>query len=71
MPNNCFLVLYKQIIQVENKNVWLRVCVCVCVCVWGGGVGVGGGGTNIPLPPSPPPPPPASYASEYIFTNFR
>ena len=57
MPNNCLSVLYKRIIQVENKNVGLKVC------VWGGG-----GGTNIPLPPPikkvwghmpplPPPPP--------------
>ena len=38
MPNNCLSVLYKRIIQVENKNVGLKV--------WGGG-----GGTNIPLPP--------------------
>ena len=50
MPNNYLSVLYKHIIQVENKNVGLKV--------WGGG------STNIPLPP-PPPPPPASYASEY------
>ena len=28
MPNNCLLVLYKHIIQVENKNVALKV--------WGG-----------------------------------
>ena len=34
MPNNCLSVLYKHIIQVENKNVGLKVCVCVCV---GGG----------------------------------
>ena len=33
MPNNCLSVLYKHIIQVENKNVWLKVC------VWGGGGG--------------------------------
>ena len=39
MPNNCLLVLYKHIIQVEIKNVGLKVC--------------GGGGTNIPLPPPP------------------
>ena len=38
MPNNCLSVLYKRIIQVENKNVGLKV--------WGGG-------TNIPLPPPP------------------
>ena len=48
MPNNCLSVLYKRIIQVENKNVGLKVG--------------GGGGTIIPLPP--PPPPPASYASD-------
>ena len=29
MPNNCLSVLYKHIIQVENKNVGLKV--------WGGG----------------------------------
>ena len=61
MPNNCLSVLYKHIIQVENKNVGLKVCVwgggegaqiyhCPpikkCVCVWGGG---GGGG----MPPYP------------------
>ena len=40
MPNNYLSVLYKHIIQVENKNVGLKVCVCVG----------GGGGTNIPLP---------------------
>ena len=53
MPNYYLSVLYKHIIQVENKNVGLKV---------------GGGGTNIPLPtqskkwggahapPCPPPP---------------
>ena len=35
MPNNYLSVLHKHIIQVENKNVGLKVC--VCVCVWGGG----------------------------------
>ena len=40
MPNNYLSVVYKHIIQVENKNVGLKVC------VWGGGVG-----TNIPFPP--------------------
>ena len=44
MLNNYLSVLYKHIIQVENK--------IVCVCVWGGG-----GGTNIPLLPPPPPTP--------------
>ena len=42
MPNNYLSVLYKHIIQVENKKLGLKVCVCV---------GGGGGGTNIPLPP--------------------
>ena len=55
MPNNCLSVLYKRIIQVENKNVGLKV---------------GGhkhtiaptpikkvGGAHAPLDPPPPPPP--------------
>ena len=64
-PNNYLSVLYKHIIQVENKNVGLKVCVCVCVCVGGAQtyhcpppikkVGRGGGGHL---------PPPASYASD-------
>ena len=62
MPNNCLSVLYKHIIQVENKNVGLKVCVG------------GGGGTNIPLPPNqksgggtcPPPPPPLPTPVIYI-----
>ena len=41
MPNYYLSVLYKHIIQVENKNVGLKV-----------GGGGGGGGTNIPLPPN-------------------
>ena len=36
MPINYLWVLYKHIIQVENKNVGLKVCVCVCVGGWGG-----------------------------------
>ena len=52
MPNYYLSVLYKHIIQVENKNVGLKV-------------GGGGGGTN-KIPPNknkwgahaPPPPPP-------------
>ena len=34
MPNNYLSLLYKHIIQVEIKNVGLKLCVCVCV---GGG----------------------------------
>ena len=61
--NNCLAVLYKHIIQVENKNVGLKV---------GGHKHTiapppnqkRGGGTCAPCPP--PPPLPASYASVYI-----
>ena len=72
MPNNYLSVLYKHIIQVENKNVGLKVCVCGG---GGGGWGVGGGGHkhtiatqskkwgHVPPIPSPPPPSIASYAS--------
>ena len=58
MPNNYLSVLYKHIIQVENKNVGLKV--------------VGHKHTIAPPPPiqkvggtcpTLPPPPPASYAS--------
>ena len=60
MPNNCLSVLYKRIIQVENKNVELKV--------WGGGGGGHkhtiappiknvGGGTHAPLAPPPLPTP--------------
>ena len=45
MPNNCLSALYKRIIQVENKNVELKVCVC------GGG---GGGAQTYHCPPPPP-----------------
>ena len=41
MPNNYLSVLYKHIIQVENKNVGLKVC--------------GGGAQTYHCPPSPPP----------------
>ena len=44
MSNNCLSVLYKHIIQVENKNVGLKVC----VCVWGGG-----GAQTYHCPPPP------------------
>ena len=74
MPNNCLSVLYKHIIQVENKNVELKVC----VCVWGGG---GGHKHTIAPPPNkkvggicplapPPPTQPASYASIYICSIY-
>ena len=64
MPNNCLSVLYKRIIQVENKNVGLKV-------------GGGGGGHKHTIPPPQSkkwggghaplaPPPPASYASASI-----
>ena len=42
MPNNYLSVLYKHIIQVENKNVGLKV--------WGGG-----GGHKHTIAPHPPP----------------
>ena len=41
MPNNCLSVLYKHIIQVENKNVGLKV---------------GGRGNKHIIAPPPPPP---------------
>ena len=56
MTNNCLSVLYKRIIQVENKNVGLKV--------WGGGghkhtiapqSKKWGGGHMPPLPPLPTP----------------
>ena len=65
MPNYYLSVLYKHIIQVENKNLGLKV---------------GGhkhtiappvkkvGGHMPPLPP--PPPPPASYASDYYYYYY-
>ena len=63
---------YKHIIQVENKNVGLKVC----VCVWGGG---GGGGHKHTIAPQSKkwggwahapfaPPPHTSYSSDiYIY----
>ena len=57
MPNNYLSVLFKHIIQVEIKNVGLKVC----VCVWGGD-------THTIAPP--PPPPPASYGCDiYILID--
>ena len=65
MPNNYLSMLYQHIIQVENKNVGLKVEGHKHTIappppvkkVWGGGT----------CPPCPPPPPPASYASVYIY----
>ena len=60
MPNNYLSVLNKHIIQVENKNVGIKMC----VCVWGGGhkhtiapqsKKCGGGGHMPPWPPLPTP----------------
>ena len=52
MPNNCLSVLYKRIIQVENKNVGLKVgghkhTIAPQSKKWGGG----GGGAHAPLAP--------------------
>ena len=67
MPNNCLSVLYKHIIQVENKNVGLKV---------------GGhkhtiappikkvGGTCPPCPP-PPLPTPVIYIYIYIYISNK
>ena len=63
MPNNCLSVLYKHIIQVENKNVGLKV----------------GGHKHIIAPPikkvgghvPPCPPPPPLPTPVYIFEKFR
>ena len=62
MSNNCLSVLYKHIIQVENKNVGLKV----------GGTNIPlppnkKRGAHVHLAPLPPPP--ASHASDiYIMT---
>ena len=66
MPNNYLSVLYKHIIQVENKNVGLKV----------------GGHKHTIAPPPPPikkvgctcpldPPSPASYAIHGNFVYFN
>ena len=58
MPNNYLSVLYKHIIQVENKNLGLKV----------GGGGGGGGALTYHCPQSMPPLPPlASYVSACTF----
>ena len=68
MPNNCLSELYKRIIQVENKNVGLKV--------GGGGAQTyhcppnqkSGGGHMPPLPPPPPLPTPVHiYIYIYIY----
>ena len=53
MPNKYLSVLYKHIIQVENKNVGLKVC----VCVWGGGAQTYHYPPNKKVPPLPTSPP--------------
>ena len=58
MPNNCLPVLYKRIIQVENKNVGLKVGGHKHTIAPPPNQKRGGGGTCLPCPP-----PPASYAS--------
>ena len=76
MPNNCLSVLYKHIIQVENKNVGLKVCeggggggaqTYHCPPMKVAGVGVGGWGT---CPPCPPPPPPLPMPVIYIYISL-
>ena len=63
MPNIYLSVLYQHIIQVENKNVGLKVEGHKHTIAppqskkWGGGH----------MSPLLPPPPPASYASVYIY----
>ena len=61
MPNYYLSVLYKHIIQVENKILGLKVgrhkhTIAPPVKKVGG--------AHAPLAPPPPPPPPASYASD-------
>ena len=65
MPNNCLSVLYKHIIQVENKNVGLKV----------GGAQTyhcppnqKRGGAHAPLAPPPPPPPPPRFLRQCLYT---
>ena len=58
-------MLYQHIIQVENKNVGLKVEGHKHTIAPPVKKVEGGGGGH--MPPLPPPPPPASYASE----NYR
>ena len=67
MPNNSLSVLYKHIIQVENKNVGLKVC------VWGGAQTYycpppqsKKWGAHAPLAPTPPPPPPPPPSPRFL-----
>ena len=64
MPNNCLSVLYKRIIQVENKNVGLKVrghkhTIAPPIKKVGGHMP--------PLPPPPPPPPRFLRQCVYIY----
>ena len=57
MPNNYLSVLNKHIIQVENKNVGLKVCVGAQTYHCPHNKKKCGGGAHSPLAPPPPPPP--------------
>ena len=63
MPNNCLSVLYKRIIQVENKNVGLKVgghkhTIAPPIKKVGGH-----------MPPLPPPPPPPRFLRQCKINN--
>ena len=67
MPNHCLSVLYKRIIQVENKNVGLKV---------GGGAQTyhcppnqKSGGAHAPLAPPPPPLPTPVLIYNYLIIH--
>ena len=67
MPNYYLSVLYKHIIQVENKNLGLKVgghkhTIAPPVKKVGG---------HMPPCPPPPPPPPASYASAFNYAYYK
>ena len=66
MPNNYLIVLYKHIIQVEVKNMGLKV---------GGGAQtyhcpIKKGGAHAPLAPPPPLPTPVIYIYIYIYIDI-